>query len=244
MRTRARTWELLPVVLLMALVGLRAWQELSLFLLVADAPVAAVARLPLVLFWAPSAVALLGTGLVAVLAALRGGDARRVRVLYLVAFLVLVVDILFLPATRLPPIVTSDLLAQSTLEQARARVILGGGPGLLPAQKGPIEAALAESKIKPQYLVDGEPLGHWNVILVPDCSAPILEVGSHGVGTVFYCLSSDRREGSLTVVGTGGALVGPPAMAWDGEGPVIVPLSALLPADGDPEDLPSPGEAN
>ncbi len=225
---QARRWEALPIVLLTGLVSLLALREIFLFLEVRDAPAAAVLHPPLVLYWGPVLAGTLGVGLVALIAALRRGDARPVRIFFVIAFLALVVDIFFLPASRLPPIVTSDMVAESALEQARARVVLGGGPGLLPDTLEPFESALAEG-IAPPYLDHGDAVDRWTMVLRHPCDAAVQVPEDQGVGTIFYCLSADRRQGWLTVVGTGGRLVGPPAMAVTLEGPVQVPLKAMVP---------------
>ncbi|MDF1564777.1 MAG: hypothetical protein P1V51_17175 [Deltaproteobacteria bacterium] len=231
----ARRWEVAPVAILTAILAAWSWREVNLFLTVADAPVAAVDRKPVVLFWGPVLVAVLALGLVAIHAAWKAGDARRVRLVYLVFFLTVVLEALVIPDARPGALVTADKIAQIALEQARIQLLLGGGePGPLPESPAPLQeglSAMTRLGYGPHYLVAGEPVEDWKVLRVHPCEAPVLEVGGHPVGTVFYCLAADRMSGSLTVVGSGGVLTGPAAIAIADEGPVVVPLKALIPPE-------------
>ncbi len=218
---RAARWEALPVLLLGAVVGYLAVSRLALRAGALSAPASALLHLPPAGFWIPVAAVTAPVGLVALWCALRRGSAVPVRLFYLLAAGVLFTQVFLLPAVRLPPTVTADFTMTSSLQVVATRLATLSQGGALPVDPAVARRAV-EGLPPPPYRRAGAPLGRWHLVVRAGCSGPATRPGTLAVGTVVYCVAPDRHAGWLTLVGTGGRALGPPAMGRDGQGHLVV----------------------
>jgi hypothetical protein len=211
--------------------------QLSLWLRASRAPVSGIASLPSLPVYGTLAAALVTASAFA-LAALfkrKPAEARAYRLLPIAATLCAFMHWLVL--TPVVPPIPADEIALAQMALARDDLATAQA---LPREAGPIEALL--QAVPPPYLVRGERLARWNILVRTECASPWLEapVGVRA-GTFLYCLSQNGREAWITAVGSGGALLGEPALVTRRGNPVVARVESL--SSGSSQD-PTVGPAN
>jgi hypothetical protein len=79
------------------------------------------------------------------------------------------------------------------------------------------------------YFVHGERVPEWKLELRERCAGPAVEAGEAQVGTIIYCVSVDRKQAWVTLVGAPlGQVFGPRGIvstepAWVGQVHVTAP---------------------
>lgn len=214
----AKRWELVPVALLVGLIGWLCVTRISLHFAATSSSASWLLSLPSLWFWIPVAALALPAAIVAIVAILRVEDARRVRVFYVFAVLVLMVQLLVLPDVRFPAMFSEALLGQAVLENAAARLREHASDQGLPITD--VEQATIGLP-PPSYRVRGVKVLDWMWETHARCDRGPQDVGSRRVGTIVWCVDEDRRLGRLSMVGTGGASVGVPAWVRDASGEVL-----------------------
>ena len=231
MNARAQRWELLPALVLGAVTGWLTYSRLDLWASAREG-VSALLSVPPGPFWLVAAALGAPLFLLAVFGAALQLRAWTVRLFYVFGALLLSVQVFVLPPVYLPPPVTADLTVMSVLEVVATRIHARADPGGLPDRPEALDGVL-EGLPPPPYRVAGQPVGRWRLELRRDCEGPVEEAGEAPVATIFYCVSADRQEAFLTFVGTGGEVVGAPAIGRDRSGrPLVLRLEAR-PGEGD-----------
>lgn len=164
--------------------------------------------------WALYAAALLtgaaalGTAIVARLR--RQPPERRVyRVLPLVAVVFLGVHLFVVPPCLLP--LKPEVLIDAQLRDLEPE-LLADEEGKLTTHPARVAAALGPAR-PPFVGPDGEPLRRWTVVTQTGCLGPVRTLPSGlDAGTLLYCVAPDRAKAWISPVGTGGTIVGGPAL--------------------------------
>ncbi len=214
--------------------------QLSLRLRASRAPVSGISALPSLPVYGILAAALFAASGFALAALIRrkpAGD-RAYRLLPIAAILCAFIHWLVL--TPVVPPIPADEIALAQMALARDGLAMETS---LPREPGPIEAQLQWAP--PPYLMHGEQLARWNVLVRTECTGPWLEapVGVRA-GTALYCLSQSGREAWITAVGSGGALLGEPALVTRRGKPAVARVESLPVSPAGPSTDPTADSSN
>jgi len=218
---RAERWEVLPILMLAGVIGYLAASRLALRAGALSALASALRAIPPAGFWIPVAVITGPLAVVAIVFAIRRGDARPVRVFYVLSALVLFAEVFVLPSLHYSPMLTADFTVESAMRVAAMRLSSNAKGNRLPGDDATAKEAI-EGLPPPPYRAAGNRLPGWRIAVRHGCTGPATEVRGLPVGTLVYCVAPDLRRGWLTEVGTGGREVGPPAMGRDAAGGLVV----------------------
>ena len=201
-----------------------------------SAEVAALSELPRLWLGLIGCAVALGGAVVLVLSRSRPPSWPSLRLLTIAIGSLLFLDFVVLNSRRSP--LSSD--EQSLLA---ARFFAESANNEAGAEAVPRDPALLTSFLKGMgsvpFFVKGERVAAWKLEVRERCAGPASEPGQAAPGTLVYCVSNDRKQAWVTVVGTPqGQLFGPRAIVstqdgWVGEVHVASP----------PEAEPAPGEA-
>ncbi len=202
------------------------------------AEVTALAELPRLWLGLLGCAVAIGGAVVVVRARRRGPSWRPLRMLSIAALGLLFLDFVVLNSRRSP--LSSEeqtlLAVQSFAEQA--------------SRASAVEAVLRDPALLTSFLeglgtvpffVDGERVSAWKLEMRERCAGPAVDPGQAAVGTVIYCVASNRQHAWVTLVGLPiGQVFGARGMVatkdgWVGE--VHVPQPDPEP-EGEPSEQP------
>lgn len=202
------------------------------------AEVTALAELPRLWLGLLGCAVAMGGAVVLVMARMQAPAWQPVRALTIAALALLFLDFVVLNSRRSP--LSSEeqtlLAVQSFAEQAsRASAVeaVPRDPALL--------TSFLEGLGTVPFFVKGEQVSAWKLELRERCAGPAVEPGQAAVGTVVYCVASDRQRAWVTLVGTPlGRVFGTKGMVatrdgWVGEVHVARPEPEV---EGEPADQP------
>ncbi len=163
------------------------------------AEVTALAELPRLWLGLLGSAVALGGAVVLVMARRKPSSWKPLRLLSIAALGLLFLDFVVLNSRRSP--LSSEeqtlLAVQSFAEQvnrASAAEAVPRDPVLL--------ASFLESLGSVPFFVGGERVTAWKVELRERCAGPAVDPGQAAVGTLIYCVASDRQQAWVTLVGT------------------------------------------
>lgn len=144
---------------------------------------------------------------------------RGFRLMPIVTVVVLFVDLFLFTAAK-SPLSSSDRTAL-TIQSLAEAATNAGTPSSVPT--GPREVqVLAEQFGAPPYLLNGQPVKAWSVVVRKGCAGPVTEVQGEGVGTLFYCVAADGKQAWVSAVGLPvGTYFGRPQLFTRGGEPVV-----------------------
>lgn len=163
------------------------------------AEVTALAELPRLWLGLLGCAVAIGGAVVLVMARLQPSSWKPLRMLTIAALALLFLDFVVLNSRRSP--LSSEeqtlLAVQSFAEQAnRASAVeaVPRDPALL--------TSFLEGLGSVPFYVGGERVTAWKLELRERCAGPAVDPGQAAVGTVIYCVASDRQQAWVTLVGT------------------------------------------
>lgn len=204
-----------------------------------SAEVAALSSLPhLGLSLAGVLVVLFGLGVLGVsLAQRRPARWAPQRALTIALVSVVFFDLVVLSSRR--DLLSAEHRAQRAIATLAQRASERSGTEVVLRDPGTLQALAAELGPVP-YFVKGARVPGWQVELRERCPGPAADVRGAAVGTLLYCVSSDRRQAWVSLVGTtAGEVFGPRALV--GTSPEWVGTVHLAPAPPPEEEPGEPG---
>ncbi|HVG59630.1 MAG TPA: hypothetical protein VNA24_13820 [Hyalangium sp.] len=127
----------------------------------------------------------------------RGDDYKGYRLLPLVLVGALFVDLVF--AERRVPLGSLDL-ASLSLQSFHSQVQGLATADAVPADPGVLNPLL-EKLGRPPYLVRGQPLSQYTLLVRQDCEGPARSAPGLQAGTLIYCVAPSRKGAWITLVG-------------------------------------------
>lgn len=207
------------------------------------AEVAALADLPRLWLGLLGTGVALGGAVVLVMARGRPPAWRPLRLLSVAVIALLFLDFVVLNSRRSP--LSSQARSQMVVQLYADAVARESGMEAVPRDPALLHAPLAGLGPVP-FFARGEPVSAWKVELRERCAGPAADPGQAAPGTLIYCVSVDRKQAWVTLVGTAqGQVFGPRAVVstgegWVGEVNVTVP-EAPEPAGPPVWESPTPG---
>jgi hypothetical protein len=165
-----------------------------------SAEVSAMSQLPSLPFASVLlALALVGGALTAMgVLQKRDGTWKGYRVMPIVAVVGLFVDLFVVSANKIQ--LSSAARAANTIQVFESRAAERSTPGGVASDGAELQQVL-DALGEPPWLVKGQNVTKWNLELQGGCNGPRLERGAAGAGTLFYCVSADRKRAWITAVG-------------------------------------------
>ncbi len=149
---------------------------------------------------------------------------RGYRLMPIVTVVVLFVDLFLFNAAKSPlNAAERTTLTIAGLAEAASRA---SSSTTVPTSPRELEA-MATQFGSPPYLVNGEPVKAWSVVVRQGCTGPVTEVKGEPVGTLFYCLSADASQAWVSAVGLPmGTYFGVPSLFTHKGEPVVGVVNA------------------
>jgi hypothetical protein len=127
----------------------------------------------------------------------RGDDYKGYRLLPLVLVGALFVDLVF--AERRVPLGSLELVSLS-LQSFHSQVQQLATADAVPAEPAVLHPLL-EKLGRPPYLVRGQPLTQYTLVVRQDCEGPVRSAPGLQPGTLLYCVAPGRKGAWITLVG-------------------------------------------
>ena len=212
-----------------------------------SAEVTALNELPRLWLGLLGCVVALGGAVVMVMARQKPPAWQPLRLLSVALVSLLFLDFVVLNSRRSP--LTADeqsvLAVQSVAESANREAATEAVP-----RDPTLLNSFLEGMGSVPYFVNGERVPAWKIELRERCAGPATDPGAAAVGTMIYCVASDRKQAWVTLVGAPlGQVFGKRAIvstqeAWVGEVHVAPPEAAPQeePTDQPVWDAPTPDD--